>query len=181
MKYDPLIIAFTAPKQTGKTTVCRSISVQHLCSTVSFAGPLKGFAQQFFDREYMNEKKEEVQPNIGVSYRDWAVATGDAWRSLNKDIFLNLAGKECEEVALFMDPEATILIDDLRYDNEGKWVKDQGGIIIRLCRDGIHYKMDHATEQPINESLVDFECHVDNVVELVSRLIDERNCAEVEK
>lgn len=154
--------------------------MHHPCSIVSFAGPMKDFAKDIFPEEYMNSKKEEVYPKVGVSYRDWAIATGDAWRGLNKEIFLNLAAIECEEVDLFLG-DCTVLIDDLRYENEAKWVKDRGGVIVRLKREGIQYELGHATEAPIDKSLVDFDCSVDNVVELVSLLIDEHESAEVEK
>jgi hypothetical protein len=173
MKNKPLIIAFTAPKQTGKTTACRSIVYQRGGEIISFAGPLKDFAAQLFPKEYLNDLKETICPATGVSYREWAIATGDAWRGLNKNIFIDVLAHRCAKVQALAPGRPLILIDDVRFGNEAKWIKSAGGIIVHLSREGIHYKMDHATEQPIDQKFVDHFCSVENVVEFVSRLIDE--------
>lgn len=177
----PLLIAFTAPKQTGKTTACRSIiEAVEGCEILSFAGPLKDCASQLFPKIYMNDLKENICPATGCSYRDWAVATGDVWRSLNKSFFIDIINHRCTAALEGAAGRPVILIDDLRYLNEAKWVKDSGGFIIQLTRRGIVYDMGHATERPLDPKLVDNFCSVDDAVEFVAQIIEENRAAEVE-
>ena len=162
-----LIIAFTAPKQTGKTTACRAIEAQHAANTHSFADPLKEFGKLIFPAAFMNEGKEQVFAPVGFSYRDFAVHTGDTWRKLNQDVFINILKHRVE-----LSNSNVILIDDLRYENEAKAIREMGGLIVRLSREGIEYTGEHATEQALDNSLIDDSVDVNNVVEIVSLLID---------
>ena len=129
----------------------------------------------------MNDKKEEICPTTGCSYRDWAIATGDAWRNLNENIFVDILKDEYKTLSDQFDDDIVVLIDDLRYDNEAQAIKDMGGIIIKLKRDGISYKMDHATEKPVDLKFVDYDCHVDAAKGIVERIVSEYRGAEAER
>jgi len=178
MKKKPLLIAFCAPKQTGKTTTARAISAGRAAKILSFASPLKDFAAMIFSEEYMNEKKELPDPRTGMSYRDFAVHTGDVWRGLNRNVFIDILNASREDLNVRYCGLDAVVIDDLRYANEAQYVKDQGGIIIQLNRGGVQYKMDHATERPIDPNFVDYFCSVNDAEALVEQLIEEFRVVE---
>ena len=181
MNNKPLLIALCGPKTVGKTTTADRIADGRAAKILSFASPLKNFAATIFSPEFMNEKKELADPRTGISYRDFAVHTGDTWRALNEDIFIDILNAARQDLNVRYCGLGAVVIDDLRYENEAQYVKDQGGIIIQLQRGGIQYSMSHATERPIDVEFVDYFCSVNDAESLVDQLMAEHRMAEVER
>ena len=103
-------IAITGKMCSGKTTIANMLlQIDKSYKKVSFADKIKELAIDLFD---MKEKDRNLLQSIGTSMR-----------SINPDVWVNYIIK-CDE--------KHIIIDDLRYENEARILKDNNWYIIRL-------------------------------------------------
>ena len=66
-----------------------------------------------------------------------------------------------DQLADHLNPDFLTIITDVRFENEAQLIKRLGGIVIRVSRDQVEkLPGEHASESPIDESLVDYE--IDN-------------------
>lgn len=131
----PPIIAFAGQKGVGKTT-CQAIAHRILGSRpcrFSFAKHLKELTYDFVahldvPREAFfgdQAAKAFPQPALGgKTGREVLVEVGELFRSYNKDIF---ATKVFDAVGGGTWP---VLVDDLRFRNEARIVREAGGIVV---------------------------------------------------
>lgn len=94
---------------------------------LSLANPLKQKTAAFAGVEVgeIHRNKEQWRPLL--------VALGTAARShLGADFWLNLLIHSYSDT----DPESTVIIDDVRHENEAAWIRQGGGSIIRVERLG---------------------------------------------
>jgi hypothetical protein len=108
-------------------------------------------ASSGIDDAYLDERalKETIIPELGVSYRHMAQSLGTEWgRNLQKDFWLRLAG------AFMRDQtdagESHFVISDVRFENEAAWVKQRGGVIWRVHREGLASVRPHVSESGID-------------------------------
>jgi GTPase SAR1 family protein len=160
------IIALTGPKGVGKTTVARALisnpNLDRPVDILSFAGPLKAMAGVLLPpAAFTPEGKEDAALGLcGVSPRIILQTLGTDWgRTLiHKDVWV-----EAMRRRISASSARTIIIDDLRFDNEARMVVELGGRIIALERDGVAYTREHESEYPLSPFLVDFEVDLDRV------------------
>ncbi len=50
---------------------------------------------------------------------------------------------------------ARLVVPDVRFPNEAKWIKSQGGIVVRVVKTGQERPSDHESERPLPDELVD--------------------------
>lgn len=125
MYFDPpKLVGLCGLAGHGKSRLANE--AQNLCSDVeilSVASSLKKKAASFADieEEFMLQDKEGFRPLL--------VALGAAGRdSLGLDHWLNDLKERYDAL-----PAGTIVfIDDIRYENEAKWVRDEGGLIVNV-------------------------------------------------
>ncbi len=138
------IIAFGHQKSVGKSsasqfldTYIRTAFPDLKVRNSAFAGKLKDIAFQLFSwaglergiyYETHYEEKEIVLPAIGKSPRDIWIEVGNKMREIDVDVWLKnaLSCKDCD----------VIIISDLRFRNEANYIKDHGGILIKILRLG---------------------------------------------
>jgi hypothetical protein len=147
-----MIIAFSGKRGVGKTAGANYL-INYGFTKVSFGEALKKKAMEFFPFTYQElyGNKKELQFSIyDWSPRDFMIALGNFARYFDKDYWIRAAlpsGKT----------KKNIVIDDCRYLNEARLIKEQGGKIIRIER----YKKDnpYKTEihDPSEEELDDFK------------------------
>lgn len=75
-----------------------------------------------------------LQEELGVTKEvdattEWGASLGKLCRSLEKDVWIKPLGKLYEE-----DLEANIVVTDVCYLNEAKYITERGGIIIKIDR-----------------------------------------------
>jgi hypothetical protein len=75
-----------------------------------------------------------LQEELGVTKEvdattEWGASLGKLGRSLEKDVWIKPLGKLYEE-----DPEANIVVTDVCYLNEAKYITERGGLIIKIDR-----------------------------------------------
>jgi hypothetical protein len=102
------------------------------------------------------ETKEVPHDLLGKSPREMAQTLGTEWRRqmVHPDIWLMLAERRytfcCEREDI-----SGLAITDIRFDNEAKWVKSQGGIIWDVRRDVPGVKT-HVSEQGVADCYIDY-------------------------
>jgi hypothetical protein len=96
---------------------------------------------QFFGTEIMREQVTKLVPNLGLDF--WI-----------KRAWLRLEGIYVPEDEGIYSLGDTVIISDVRFQNEYDWIIDNGGTIIHLTRPGFSGTVggieNHASEQSIN-------------------------------
>lgn len=133
------IIGLAGQARSGKTTVA-----DYLCTKgfhqLAFADPIVDALVAMLDvpTEYRVDKKELQIPGFSFSYRKAAQTLGTDWgrRMLDPDLWIQIMANRIKAVA---DDSDCIVISDVRFENEARWIRSQGGElwhIIRPCFDG---------------------------------------------
>lgn len=133
----PVVIGFSGKAGVGKDTYKDSVLrlTNYKYVPYSFAGPLKkacefmfGWSQdQIEDRKF----KEAIDPAWGFSPRRAMQLLGTEFgRVLKPTLWLDFATKKLQEVQAY--DFAGLVVPDVRFENEAKWVRDLGGILVHL-------------------------------------------------
>jgi len=164
-----VIIGLAGPKGVGKSTYANQL-VFDMYKTrewsdairiISFASPLKEMLGCIVHKDYI-EDKERVIPNLGVSARHCLQTLGTEWgRNLISDsIWIDITRHRIEE------SDATVfIIDDVRFDNEAKMIREMGGEVWQLSRGNVGGSDDHISESGVSSNLI--SKHVDLDSELI--------------
>jgi hypothetical protein len=174
-----MLIGITGQKQNGKNTICNFIVSQNQPDSViihSFANPIREIGKVFgFSLEEMNVRKEDINLFWNISWRKFAqmIGTNLFRNNYRQDVWIKLAEKR------YLDSKCEIILfDDVRFKNEAEFIKNNNGIVIRVVRSShqvakskfaiiswIKSLFLHASERPIDKSLVDYEIVNDGTVE----------------
>mgnify|MGYP005728019407 CR=1 FL=1 len=172
------VIALTGPKRVGKTTVANAISdnVDRVVQIMSFADPMRLMLQAIGVRSDLmldQNMKETPIAGLGKSARQLLQTLGTEWgrEMVAEDIWLWAMDKRVQQAKY--DGAKIIIIDDCRFDNEAKWIEQQGGSVILLERAGYEYGADnHSSEQPINKKNIDMVCDATDEYKAAERIIE---------
>ena len=158
------LIAFTGLKQSGKTTAAQYLETKDFLK-LSFAEPIKDitwFLLQGFGlsapyvNQLLTEHKEVTIPELGVSARYLMQTLGTEWgrKLVHPDLWVMSMSKrlEAESGDLFV-------FDDIRFANEAKMIRERGGLIIHVVREG-SIADGHASESGITDEPGD--CFISN-------------------
>lgn len=134
----PLIFGIAGVARCGKDTLGKYL-MQKLqkngfpCLTISFASALKHDLDDFLKDKLNisaftenNAEKDIIRP-ILVSYGT------DVCRKLDQDYWIKKIEKK---VKSSINNKIIVVITDVRYENEAKWIKQNGGFVIHLSRMG---------------------------------------------
>ena len=151
------IIGLAGPKGVGKSTYASQMVFEiykspnsYPVKIMSFASPLKEMLGCIVHKDYIQDKEKEI-PHLGVSARHCLQTLGTEWgRNLNQDIWVNIAKHRIEQEK----PNTTIIIDDVRFDNEARMIKELGGTVWELQRSGIGGADKHISEAGIGRELI---------------------------
>lgn len=150
-----ILIGLTGNAGSGKDTVRAILEMQGFCG-LAFADPIRAMIRELLtsngiDDACLDERalKETIIPELGVSYRHMAQSLGTEWgRNLQRDFWLRMAG------AYMADQQEAgqthFVISDVRFANEAKWVRQRGGQIWRVHREGIAAVREHASERGVD-------------------------------
>ena len=99
----------------------------------------RGFARVAF----ADALKREVCSGLGIarerlevekaSWRPLLVEWGRGRRRVDQDCWIKLTRALVEK----MPPSADVVVTDVRYPNEAKWIWEQGGFVLRISRPGV--------------------------------------------
>ena len=151
----PRIIGITGKATAGKSTLARFIA-SHVMGglrpyRIAFADEVKRIARVCFGWDGVkDEKGRRLLQFIGT----------ECGRAYNPDIWVEKVKKKIVEDLGRSSVEHVVIIDDVRFDNEAQYIRDNEGVVIRVFGRGEELKGEcsgHASESGIPDNLVDIE------------------------
>lgn len=167
----PLLIGVYGKARAGKDTLSDYLSSRMHLRKYAFAEPLKQMLKSVFGDNFHTGDRERICPEAGVSYRTLMQTLGTEWgREINPNLWVNLVAKRWAETQedfatgpRIEDHPLTqgMIISDVRFDSEARWIKEQGGILIEIDRPGTNVVgiAGHASEQGISPGLTNVKVH----------------------
>lgn len=180
------IIGLLGPKQCGKTTFAEYLVSKYQYTETYFSDSLKKACQALFlfsdDQLYgTQEQKETPDPRwFGCSPRTAMQFVGTDLLRNNLDKIMPGLGNDVfthhfklwyeEQSALY--PDRCIVISDVRFLNEASCIKQLGGIIIKIDREGLTSNDTHQSETEHNDIEYDYVVYNTGSLEDYHRAID---------
>lgn len=151
-KSKPRLIALCGYKGVGKSTYAKFLAGENGV-VLSFATPIKHMLKVLVGHEYVFGSKKNEMTHLGVTGRVLLQTLGTEWgrEIIDQDIWVK-AMKHVLTDAMF-DEYHPIVIDDLRFENEAKMVRELGGEV---------WEIDRKNFTPANDNHVS-EAGVENV------------------
>lgn len=158
----PFLIGLTGYAGSGKDSVRDILETDHEFTGLAFAEPIRAMICELLTSngigsEWMYERtlKEQVIPQLGVSYRHMAQTLGTEWgRNLQTDFWLRIAQAYMEDLS--NHGHLHFVVSDVRFVNEAEWVKKQGGVIWHIRRPDVAPVRPHASEAEIEHIEADW-------------------------
>lgn len=125
----PRLIGLTGPAGSGKDTAAHYLVTRHGCRSYALADPIRaglmamlGLVEEDFERP----AKEQTIGWLGTSPRHLMQTLGTQWgrRCIADDLWLRLAERELRQARAW---QVALVIRDVRFDNEARWVRAHGG------------------------------------------------------
>lgn len=153
-----VLIGLMGVKGSGKSTCARYLVENYNFTEKSFADCLKKACQEIFllsDEQINGSKKEEPDSRwFNCSPRKMLQFVGtDLLRDgletimpgIKNDVFINHF-KLWYENEIKENPNAQIVVSDIRFQNEANFIKSLGGIIIKIERSSCEQSDTHVSE-----------------------------------
>lgn len=142
------LIGLTGPAGCGKDTVALFMTEHDMGFQVAFADAIRSTAASMFGltHEQMNarELKEMVIPEWDMSPRQMMqlVGTECGRQVFGEDIWVKRLMVRIKS----LPPTQFVVISDVRTEAEAAWVRELGGAVVHITRDGIEAVRAHSTE-----------------------------------
>lgn len=156
------IIGLHGPAGCGKNTIAEFLCDTQRFRQISLAQPIRNGISTMFGlpMEYLTDRALKEQPLdllCGHTPRHAMQTLGTEWgrNHICLDVWLKIAQREIDYQAslaaannLFLNG---IVISDIRFEGEAKWLRDQGGTIWHILRPNNPHVLNtnHASEKPI--------------------------------
>ena len=159
----PGLIGISGKAQSGKDTLGKYLCDEYRCLHYYFAKPLKEGAKVMFaltDDQIAN-KEVPIEP-WGISPRKIYQRLGtEVGRGIDPAIWIKNA-----EMFIKKHPGRTVVITDVRFDNEATFIRNRGGVIINIVRDKEDiYESRHSSEGGLKPDNVDLYIHNNGTIE----------------
>jgi hypothetical protein len=173
---DKPIIGLAGKARTGKNTVARMIIERKGGYEYALASPIcRMLAQIGIDPhdEYWASHKEDKIPVLGKSPRELMQTLGTDWgrKLVSPRLWTILAFKE------FQESGPGMIVTDIRFEDEARFVREHSGVIIHIERDGAPKVREHVSEAGIKRQPGDFlllnNGTLDDLVIAVEELMNE--------
>ena len=134
----PILIGITGVAGAGKSTIARMLQADYGYTIVKFAGALKGMCRAvgLAEREIEGDLKEQPMELLcGKSPREFMQLLGTefARELIGEQFWVNIAMQSAHKV---IDCGGLVVLDDCRFENEARAIRDAGGVIIKVLREG---------------------------------------------
>jgi len=114
-------IAFSGKMQVGKTTSADYLVHKYGFIKLSFAGKLKEIAKDLWPEQFeCGQKPRKLLQDLGMKMRE-----------IDQDVWV----KYLVRIVRSLPKESNIVIDDLRFMNEYKALKNEGFFVVLVLRD----------------------------------------------
>ncbi len=149
----PMLIGISGKAHSGKDTLGKYLCDEYRCVHYYFAKPLKEGAKVMFglSDEQIANKEVPIEP-WGISPRKIYQLLGtEIGRGIDPNVWVKNAEMFVKSV-----PGRTVVITDVRFDNEAIWIRNRGGVVINIVRDkpGIA-EWKHSSEGGLDEKNID--------------------------
>ena len=131
-KGKPMVIGISGKAGSGKDTLGKYLCEEYRCLHYYFAKPLKEGAKIMFNLSEAQIKNKEVPIEPwGISPRKiWQLLGTEVGRGIDPAIWIKNA-----EMFIHKHPGRTVIITDVRFDNEAIFIRNRGGIVINIIRE----------------------------------------------
>lgn len=168
-----LVIALTGFARSGKDSIAQEFVKNDRFERIGFADSLKEMLYQLNPQmPYLNyidlDNDGIVHVKDYINYYGWEDAKSfpcirESLQILGSEAGRDVLGENIWIDTLFKKPTAArVIIPDCRYPNEAEAVRDRGGIVVRVYREGVVSVNSHASDQ-INFD-ADIEIHNNGTV-----------------
>lgn len=146
---------------SGKDTVAEILSRQDDFVAISFAGPIYKAISEFTGLTPQELKDRDIKERtiswLGKSPRELLQTLGTEWgrEVVSEDIWIKIA---LRRAAQYEGSRWSVVITDVRFDNEAEAIRAAGGQVWRVERPGAGLEGPaggHASEAGISDRLVD--------------------------
>ena len=150
------IIAFTGVAGSGKSTAAQFLVKQHSFKLIKFAEPLKSMLHQFYRsagvvHENLIEEKIEGRLKEAPCHYLNNNTPRFAMQTLGTEWGRNIMGRSfwtnAWTTAVVNSNMASIVCDDCRFENEAEALRQMGGKIVQIVREGAGLEDSHESEQ----------------------------------
>jgi hypothetical protein len=181
----PKLIGVSGRKHNGKDTVGNYLVEVYDYKRIAFADKLKEACMIIFGltkEQVFDETLKDVVDNYwGVSPRIILQYVGtDLLRNqlktiiphIDNNIWVKAVHKQILD-ELKKDPLQKFVITDVRFENEIQFIKEMGGVNIRITRPTIENNDTHSSENQLQKCKVDYDIINDNTLESLYMTVDE--------
>lgn len=183
------LIGFCAKKRAGKDTAGKLLINNYGYVRYAFADPLKKACEEIFmfnDEQMDGSLKETVDPR-------WGVAPRKVFQIFGTEMFREKLGvffpemKDIQENfwiyrfelwyknLLKKNPNAKVVVTDVRFPNEAEIIKKLGGTIIKVERNNSMNIDNHSSEKNIDlikgDFLIDNNSNIENFYKKIEKII----------
>jgi len=176
------LIGITGKIGSGKTTISDYLQTQGY-TEYSMANPLKKIGEIFhFDAHQLygsQEQKMEINPYWGISSRHFLQKFGtDICRDYLPKVIPEMNISPTIWVRLFdiertKNPTKKYVVSDVRFVDEATYIKQAGGIIIRVVRDTDRSTSEHKHSSEVEQEKIeaDFTINNNNTIRLLQNTV----------
>lgn len=155
-----VLIGIHGKPRAGKDTLAKHLREKYNLVQYGPSFPVKRATAAMFnvpeENFWKDETKEQLDPFWGITYREMAQKVGkESSRDVfGEDFWMRHVEKTWESPLLGYNG---MLLADIRYENEVRWVKSRGGIVIFVTRDNRDYAANesHPAEHGLPLELAD--------------------------
>lgn len=161
-----MIIGLTGKKRSGKDTVAEYLVKNHGFIRIGFADALKNACKEIFnlsDNQLYGTEEEKERPD-----EYWKHSAREILQKVGTELFRNELPKHLSNISndiwirvvdkkikdLLAAGHNKIVISDVRFENEAEYIKNSGGIIIKLNRPSLSADS-HSSEKNIDNIIAD--------------------------
>lgn len=146
-----MIIGLTGKARSGKDTAAEYLA-QYGFEHYWFSKPMKDACASIFgwgDEHLYGDLKEVTDIRFGCSPRQALQTLGTEWGRdcIGEDLWIDIAKQK-------MLNAESIVISDVRFDNEARAIRDMGGVVVEIIRDDAQSVNAHSSEQGIEKELI---------------------------
>lgn len=177
----PIIIALCSPAMgSGKSLIAEHLIERHNFQLVKFAHGLKAMTAALLEAVGLDDNqvrdaiegatKENIIPALGVSPRRVMQTLGTEWgrKQIDENLWANIAAARCAQL---LGEGASIIVDDLRYENELDVLHRLGAYVYRVVRPGVEVTATHSSEGSL-DALHMAEIHNDGTISDLQAKVD---------
>lgn len=158
-----ITIGLTGRAGSGKDTAAKYLAQEYGLVPMALADPIKRVVERLhpeWSPEQIWGRYKDVPDERGLSTRALCQELGSAGRRVHEDYWLWQAEREVqmwreEVLPVTFARVRGIVWTDVRYANEARWIRQQGGEVVRIVRREAKAVRDHESEHGIPEELID--------------------------